>query len=185
MKVSPVGRARAASRVEPQDRRREPGSRQATHSRHSQDVDVELSAAAYRLRVDAALVRATLGGVEHEVSATGLAAFEAAGRSAYLASAVPAVDLSPEATAERILGGVRGYIYGAFLAQNPEATRADFERFASQVLRGFERGMAEARSIIAGLGMLDPELAADIDTTESLVREGLDAFFHSEAERYV
>ena len=95
-------------------------------------------------------------------------------------SILSAIDLSPQATAARILSGVQGYIYRAFMAQHPEATPADFERFRNEVIRGLERGLYEARSILAGLSMLDAELSEEIGQTEALVRKGLEEFFAEE-----
>ena len=53
----------------------------------------------------------------------------------------------------------------------------------SQVLEGFERGMGEAGRVLGALGVLDPQLAAEIHETERLVREGLDKFFADEEAR--
>ena len=153
-----------------------------------QDTSVEISPQAEKLRAQSSLLRATLGGIENELSSNAGTSFEEPDRSKYLEplmgkSILGAIDLSPEATAARILGGVQGYIYRAFMAQHPEATSADFERFKDEVIRGFERGLYEARSILTGLSRLDAELSEEIGQTEALVREGLEEFFAEEGQR--
>jgi len=141
---------------------------------------VQISPQAERLRTQRAILQAAFGGVERVADSDLRDLFEAAGRGEYLDSIAQPTDVSPEATAKRILGGITGYIYGAFRLAHPDATVEDFDRFSADVLRGFERGLGEARSTIEGLSALTPELASGIDHTESLVREGLESFFAAE-----
>jgi hypothetical protein len=153
-----------------------------------QDTSVEISPQAEKLRAQSGLLRVTLRGIESEITSNAETRFEEPDRSDYLGplmgeSRLGGIDLSPEATAARILGGVQGYIYRAFMAQHPEATPEDFERFKDEVIRGFERGFYEARSILAGLSMLDAEQSEEIGQTEALVREGLEGFFAEEGQR--
>jgi hypothetical protein len=143
----------------------------------------EISDRAKSLRGHHLLLKALLGGPEEAVSGAD-EILEQAGKSEYLQSIESPDDLSPEATAGRILGGITGYIYGAFKLQNPEATAEDFERFKAQVQEGFERGLGQAKSTLEGLERLDDEMVSGIDRTETLVREGLDEFFAHEADRY-
>jgi len=145
-------------------------------------VRVALSPEATRLRAHGALVLAALYTNEDAFDRVVRARFDEAGRSEYLASIAQPGDISPEATAERILGGITGYIYGAFRLSRDELGSEDLAEFERGVRKGFERGMREARAILEGLRALDPELARGIDRTESLVREGLDGFFRSERE---
>ncbi len=147
------------------------------------DAHVEISPQAERLRVQNRLLRSTLGEVEGEVFPAGSRALEEAGYAQYLASLRDESEGSAEATAERILRGIQGYIYRAFMVQHPGATPEDFERFKAAVIRGYERGLFDARSALAGLGGLEPELSEEIDHTKALVREGLREFFAGESER--
>lgn len=185
MSGSPVVAPRPANAVE--RRSEDLASRGKSSSQNPAgraEDSVEISPMAERLKADRDLLRAIFGGVEEEVSSPDRSLFETAGRSEYLASIAEPTDLSAEATANRILGGIRGYIYGAFRMSKPDATAEDFEEFASEVMRGSEQGMGEAREILKALSVLDASLSEDIGRTESLVREGLDEFFAEERERY-
>ena len=162
---------------------------QPRSSSEVEDTRVEISAEAEQLRAQSDLLRAVFGGVEQNVAPQGRLAFERAGRSEYLESSLNdsaggMLDLSPEATVARILGGIQGYIYRAFMAQHPGATTEDFEQFKAEVIRGFVQGMSEARNIMAGLSMLGNDLAGDIERTETLVPEGLAEFFAEEGQRF-
>ena len=166
-----------------------PNSPQPESSSQVADTRVEISAEAERLRAQSSLPRAVFGGVEQEVAPQDRLAFERAGRSEYLESSLndPAggmLDLSPEATAAQILGGIQGYLYRAFMAQHPGATAEDFEHFKAEVVWGFEQGMSEAGNILAGLSRLDNDLAEELEGTETLVLEGLAEFFAEEEERF-
>jgi hypothetical protein len=141
------------------------------------DLDAE------RLRAQRQILRSVLGGLEACADADTRALLEAAGRSAYLDSIAQAKHASPPATAQRILGGITGYVYGAFRLAHPGASPEDFDRFAFDVLRGLERGFGEARGLSDGLAALTLELAAGIERSETLVREGLDVFFSDERRR--
>ena len=182
MAIQQIGRAAridAGLRAE-----RDPGERRpVARVVAADDARVEISPQGERLRAQRAILRATFGGVEEAAEADARALFEAAGRSEYLESIAQASDLSPQATAQRILGGITGYIYGAFRLAHSDLTSEDFDRFAAQVLQGFEKGLGEARGVIEGLAALTPELAAGIDRTEVLVREGLEVFFSDERRR--
>ena len=165
-------------------RRPQPGS-----SSEIEDTRVEISAEAEHLRAQSDLLRAVFRGVEQKVAPQARLAFERAGRSEYLESSLNdsargMLDLSPEATAARILGGIQGFIYRAFMAEHPGATAEDFEQFKAEVVRGFEQGMSEAKNILRGLGMHTNDLAGEIEQTETLVREGLAKFFAEERERF-
>jgi hypothetical protein len=138
---------------------------------------VEISGDAEKLRVHRELLRAVFGAVQGQVSRAGLAAFAPAEQTEYLASVSHPSDLSAEATAQRILDGIGGYVIRAFRAQNLDATWEQAECFRQQVLRGVNQGIAEAKRAIADLGMLDPELASSIEEIAERVREGLPLMF--------
>ena len=148
---------------------------------------VSLSAEARQLQLPATLLAHSLDATEAKVNelldASYAQLMERAGRSDYLASVANPTDLSPEATAGRILGGITGYIYEAYKLQNPDLDVGGLAQFQSQVMRGFETGLKDAKAIIAAVGILDDKLGAQIGQTESLVRDGLDAFFARERER--
>ncbi len=142
------------------------------------DARVEISPQAEKLRTHNGLLRSSLSAVENELFPAGHP-LEDADRSRYLDGLASQVDPGPESTAEQIMGGVQGYLFRAFMAQHPGATPEDFERFKAAVMRGFERGLFDARSSLA----LESELAAELRHTEERVRRGLDEFFARESER--
>jgi len=148
---------------------------------------VSVSPEARQLQVTTTLLREPLAATEAQINQlledSYAQLMERAGRSDYLASVANPTDLSPEATAGRILGGITGYIYEAYKLQNPEFDVGRLEQFQTQVMRGFETGLGEAKSIIKAVGMLDDKLGEQIGQTEAKVREGLDAFFTRERER--
>jgi hypothetical protein len=85
-------------------------------------------------------------------------------------------DNSAEATAERIVSLSTAF-YDAYRKQNgledSEATRA---QFIDVIRGGFESGFKEAQDILAGLNVLNGDVAAGIDKTYELVQKGYDAF---------
>ena len=146
--------------------------------------ELEISARGQRLRLEAELMRGTLGGIEVAIFGLDDPVYEQAGRSEYLESIEIPDDFSAAGTAERILGGISGYIYRAFRMSNPDANLADFARFKQEALRGFEQGLEESRGYIEALGDLTDERSEQISETEDLVRDGLEAFFDREEERF-
>ncbi len=145
---------------------------------------VQFSQQMSQLSAKAVVTRVTLGGSERETFDIDPNIFLQAGKEEYLSTASQEEDLSSQATAERILGGITGYIYGAFRLQNPSATAEDFDIFSEQVTKGFEQGLGEAMDILSALSALDDTLSSAIGETESLVRSGLEEFFQNERQAY-
>lgn len=88
-------------------------------------------------------------------------------------------DLVSPAIANRILTLATAYL-PAYLRQYPDtddgAARA---RLTDLIGNGFEQGFAEAREILRGLDVLEGDIAADMDRTRELVRQGLEAFLNA------
>lgn len=85
-------------------------------------------------------------------------------------------DNSPEGTAGRIVALSTGF-FEAFAAQRPGDDRNQvLDDFLSVISRGIAQGFAEAREILEGLNVLRGDIASNIDRTEVLVRDGLEAF---------
>ena len=161
---------------------------------------IELSEAARTLDGQRRLLRGLLGGAEERVPA-GAELFEQAGRSEYLASIAEPTDLSAEATADRILGGITGYIFGAFSLARGELDADDVEEFAARAREGLERGLREAGEILGAISQLrgdgdgsgdaapDEGASAPLDTADAIatIRErvlaGLDHFVEDERAR--
>lgn len=82
----------------------------------------------------------------------------------------PAADFSPEKVADRVLGFVEQRL------ASEAAAGASAERLGQlreQARAGIEQGFAEARDILDGLGLLQGQVAADIDETYQRIQEGL------------
>jgi len=89
------------------------------------------------------------------------------------------LDVSPEATAKRIVSQSTGF-FQAYQKQHPDKDAATAAKdFVELIGQGIERGFAEAREILSGLDVLQGEVAANIDRTHDLVQEGLKSFLDS------
>lgn len=86
------------------------------------------------------------------------------------------IDVSPEATATRIVSLATGF-FQAFQQQNPDiAPEESLNKFMSVISGGIETGFKDARDILESLSVLDGKIATDIDSTYDLVQEGLKHF---------
>ncbi len=86
------------------------------------------------------------------------------------------VDVSPQATADRIVS-LTTALFGRYQDSNTELSFEDqVNRFVEVISQGIEQGFNEARDILDGLGVLEGDIAADIDTTFELVQLGLQEF---------
>ncbi|MFP4381013.1 MAG: DUF5610 domain-containing protein [Candidatus Sumerlaeia bacterium] len=149
---------------------------------------VNLGENSARVDANAMLLERILSRTEIELPPQAREMFEAAGKAEFQAANAPATDgaafdASPEATAGRIVDGITGYIFKAWQTQHPEMTEESFSEFQSQVMKGFEQGVEEAKDIITGLQAMTPETQESINQTESLVREQLDDFFNTTMEQ--
>lgn len=86
------------------------------------------------------------------------------------------LDVSPEATADRIVG-LSTSLFNLFSGQHPEmGLESVVTRFIEVLKFGVVQGFGQATEILDGLGVLEGELASNIDRTFDLVMEGLDEF---------
>lgn len=98
------------------------------------------------------------------------------GENAIQKAADANLDVSPEATASRIVGLSTSF-YGAFKEQNSENEgSAVFDKFMATISEGIEQGFKEARDILEGMDVLKGDITSDIDTTYDLIQEKLAAF---------
>jgi hypothetical protein len=79
-------------------------------------------------------------------------------------------DFSPEKVAERVLGFIEQRIQSEAAAG---ADPAKLEKLLSQAREGVEKGFAEARKILDGMGVLKGQVASDIDDTYKRIQDGL------------
>lgn len=86
------------------------------------------------------------------------------------------LDVSPEATADRIVLMSTAF-FSQYQEQHTDLSDEDAaQSFAEIISGGIDQGFAEAREILSGLKVLEGEIAANIDVTYDLVQEGLRAF---------
>ena len=98
------------------------------------------------------------------------------GENAIQRAADEGLDVSPEATAERIVDLATG-LFHAFREKYADADETEvLENFMLTISEGIERGFEEARKILGGLSILEGDIADNIDKTYALVQEGLAAF---------
>ncbi|SDH18797.1 hypothetical protein SAMN05216603_106259 [Pseudomonas benzenivorans] len=77
---------------------------------------------------------------------------------------------SPEQVAGRVLGFIEQRLHSAAAAG---ADPAKLQGLLSQAREGVEKGFAEARKILDGMGVLHGEVAADIDASYQRIQDGL------------
>lgn len=86
------------------------------------------------------------------------------------------LDVSPEATAERIVNLSTAF-FSAFREQHAEESDEEaLTGFLTIIREGIDRGFSEAREILDGLQVLSGDIAENIDNTYELVQEKLQAF---------
>jgi len=113
---------------------------------------------------------------------------KAAENNPELASAGPAaffdtsVDVSPEATADRIVGFALG-MKGLYSRQNSEMNEEEMMAgFETEIRKGIDDGFGNARGILGSLDFLNGQVETNVDATWDLVQQKLEAFFHPPEE---
>ena len=92
------------------------------------------------------------------------------------------LDVSPEATAERIVSLSTAF-FSSYQEQHPELSDQEAAtKFAEIIGGGIDQGFGEAREILQGLDVLEGDIASNIDSTYDLVQQGLQAFVERYAE---
>ena len=103
----------------------------------------------------------------------------AAGPEAFFDSSV---DVSPEATADRIVGFALG-LKGVYSRQNSDLSQEEMMAgFEKEIRRGISDGFSNARGILGDLSMLEGDVQTNVDATWDLVQQKLDDFFHPPEE---
>jgi len=89
------------------------------------------------------------------------------------------LDVSPDATAERIVSLSTAF-FSSYQQQHPELSQEDaVSNFTALISGGIDQGFSEARDILSGLSVLEGDIATNIDSTYDLVQEKLTAFIES------
>jgi hypothetical protein len=169
MAINPVTTPPPQAQGKPPAKAEEPT---AAQQKASLNVAIMESSAAALSVVDkplALVLRSAIEGINERLAPT-------MGEDAIQRAADEDLDVSPEATADRIVVLATG-MFDAFRAKYSDMEEAEvFESFMSTISEGIERGFEEARNILDGLRVLDGKIAEDIDKTYALVQEGLAAF---------
>ena len=76
-------------------------------------------------------------------------------------------DFSPEAVAARILNFAKGFLDQA-------ESQEQYDYLVSEIDRGIQAGLAEARQVLDSLGALNGQIADDVDQTEGLLLSGVE-----------
>ncbi|TKB50269.1 hypothetical protein FCL40_03655 [Ferrimonas sediminicola] len=86
------------------------------------------------------------------------------------------IDYSPQATADRIVDFATQF-FETYRGQNASLSFDEqLDGFMSVIGDAVDRGIDEARGILDGLQVLDGDIATNVDLTQGLVHEGLQAF---------
>ncbi|MBE0470090.1 MAG: DUF5610 domain-containing protein [Methyloprofundus sp.] len=86
------------------------------------------------------------------------------------------LDVTPEATAGRIVALSTAF-FGQYQEMHPDLSQEDaLTSFTNIISGGIDKGFAEARDILDGLGVLKGDIATNIDKTYALVQDGLKSF---------
>jgi len=81
-------------------------------------------------------------------------------------------DNTPDGTAGRIVALSTGF-YETFKKQHPGENEADvLSQFMATIRSGFEQGYQEASGILQGMGVLNGDIAGNVDQTHALVLQG-------------
>lgn len=98
------------------------------------------------------------------------------GEDAIQKAADSGLDVSPEATAERIVSLSTAF-FSAFKEQHQgEEDSQVLQNFLSTIRRGIDTGFEQARDILEGLNVLEGDIASNIDETYDLVQDKLAMF---------
>lgn len=92
------------------------------------------------------------------------------------------IDVSPEATAERIVSMSTSF-YNSFRSNHPELSDEEARsQFIDVISAGIDQGFGEARDILESLSILEGEIEENVDTTYELVQVGLQDFLDAAEE---
>ena len=98
------------------------------------------------------------------------------GEDAIQNAASSGMDFTPQGTADRIVSLSTGF-YDSFKTQHSgEEESVVLQKFLDTIGKGIDQGFSDSRDILAGLDVLDGDVANTIDKTYSLVQIGINAF---------
>lgn len=165
MQVSPQAQAKKADSV--QDSAAVTAKKQLNQSILQASMEVSLSAGN---NPAALLFKTALEGVNKALAGE-------LGTNAIQKSYASGLDVSPQATADRIVQLSTAF-FGQYQAKHPEQSTEDaLHSFTTLIRGGIDKGFKEARGILEGLNVLkEGNISSNIDATYELVQKGLNAF---------
>ena len=86
------------------------------------------------------------------------------------------VDVSPEATSERIVQMSTAFFDAYYSTRQDMPLEEALKSFVEVIGGGIDQGFKEARDILGGLKVLEGDIAGNIDKTYDLVQQGLQSF---------
>lgn len=89
------------------------------------------------------------------------------------------LDVSPEATADRIVQMSTAFFDAYYSSRQSMSLDEALESFVKVISGGIEQGFKEARDILGGLKVLKGDIANNIDKTYDLVQQGLQDFLQN------
>lgn len=89
------------------------------------------------------------------------------------------IDVSPEATADRIVQMSTAFFDAYYSSRQNMSLDEALESFVKVISGGIEQGFKEARDILSGLKVLEGDIASNIDKTYDLVQQGLQTFMQN------
>jgi len=132
-------------------------------------IDVSVSAGNNPL---ALLYKAAIEGINEVLKAD-------FGDNAIQSAADSGIDVSPEATADRIVSMSTGF-FSQYQQQHSElSTEEAVKSFVELIAGGIDQGFSEAKDVLDGLKVLEGDIASNIDITYDLVQQGLQDFIDS------
>ncbi|MCB2428366.1 DUF5610 domain-containing protein [Methylophaga pinxianii] len=89
------------------------------------------------------------------------------------------IDVSPEATSERIVQMSTAFFDAYYSSRQDMPIDEALESFVKVIGSGIDQGFKEARDILSGLKVLEGDIASNIDKTYDLVQQGLQSFIEN------
>ena len=106
------------------------------------------------------------------------------GTDAIQEAANSGMDFSPEAVADRIVSFATGF-FGAYAGRHgDESQNEQLDGFMDLIGGAIEKGFEEAREILEGLGVLQGDIASNVDTTYDLIQQKLSDFTQSTRDSF-
>ncbi|MBT5230559.1 MAG: DUF5610 domain-containing protein [Methylococcales bacterium] len=148
------------------------------------DVDAGVNKQAFNQAILESSMNASISSGNHSMSLLFKSALEhinvalapELGENAIQNLAKSDIDVSPQATADRIVSMSTAF-FSQYAEQHPEKDlETSLKDFTDIISGGIDQGFSEAREVLDGLQVLEGDIATNIDKTYDLVQSGLKSF---------